>query len=71
MSSQPRPAELNLHQPEPDCRVSIEYLGHLDIAVSGTFTKTIYRFTRVQPVQQVDQRDSFYLVSSGLFRVAS
>jgi hypothetical protein len=51
--------------------VNVEYLGRLEIAVSGTVTGRLYRFTPVQPVQQVDPRDAFYLLASGLFGVAS
>jgi hypothetical protein len=51
--------------------MNVEYFGRLEIAVSGTVTRRLYRFTPVQPVQQVDPRDAFYLLASGLFGVAS
>jgi hypothetical protein len=54
-----------------DDRVGVEYLGRLQLAVSGTFTGTLYRFSPMHPVQHVDLRDAFYLLSSGLFGVAS
>jgi hypothetical protein len=51
--------------------VNIRYLGRLQLAVSGTFTGNLYRFSPVECVQPVDHRDAFYLLSSGLFGVAS
>jgi hypothetical protein len=55
-----------------DCySVKVEYLGRLQLAVSGTFTGNLYRFSPIQAVQPVDHRDAFYLLSSGLFGIAS
>lgn len=71
MSSQGAHTHFKRHEPEPDYRVNVEYLGRLEIAVSGTVTGTLYRFSPVQPVQQVDPRDAFYLLASGLFGIAS
>jgi hypothetical protein len=51
--------------------VDVEYLGRLQLAVSGTFTGNLYRFSPVDSVQPVDHRDAFYLLSSGLFGIAS
>ena len=71
MSSQVVQAHFKCAEPEPDYRVNVEYLGRLEIAVSGTVTRRLYRFTPAEPVQQVDPRDAFYLLASGLFGVAS
>jgi hypothetical protein len=71
MSSQGVRTHFKRDEPEPDYRVNVEYLGRLEIAVSGTTTGRLYRFTPVQRVQQVDPRDAFYLLASGLFGVAS
>jgi len=71
MSSQRLHTHFKGDEPEPDYRVNVEYLGRLEIAVSGTVTRRLYRFTPVQPVQQVDPRDAFYLLASGRFGVAS
>jgi hypothetical protein len=67
MSSQRQQSQCKCDEPEPDCRVNVEYLGRLEIAVSGTVTRRLYRFTPVQPVQQVDPGDAFYLLTSGRF----
>ena len=71
MSSQGVRTHFKRDEPEPDYRVNVEYLGRLEIAVSGTATGRLYRFTFAKPVQQVDPRDAFYLLASGLFGVAS
>ena len=71
MSSQRARTHLKRDEPEPDYRVNVEYLGRLEIAVSGIVTKRLYRFSPAEPVQQVDSRDAFYLLASGLFGVAS
>jgi len=71
MSSQGAWTHFKGDDPVPDYRVNVEYLGRLEIAVSGTVTGRLYRFTPVQPVQQIDPRDAFYLLASGLFGVAS
>jgi hypothetical protein len=71
MSSQGVRTHFKRDEPEPDYRVNVEYLGRLEIAVSGTATGRLYRFTPFQPVQQVDPRDAFYLLANGLFGVAS
>lgn len=71
MSSQRLQTHFKCDAPEPDYRVNVEYLGRIEIAVSGAVTRRLYRFTPVQPVQQVDPRDAFYLLASGLFGVAS
>jgi hypothetical protein len=54
-----------------DYAVNVEYLGRLQLSVSGTFTGNLYRFSPIQSVQPVDHRDAFYLLSSGLFGIAS
>jgi hypothetical protein len=71
MSSQGARIHFNRDEPEPDYRVNVEYLGRLEIAVSGSVTGKLYRFSPVKPVQEVDPRDAFYLLASGLFGVAS
>jgi hypothetical protein len=65
-----RPLQTRLKRDEPDYNVNVEYLGHLVIAVTGRFTGKLYRFTPVQPMQQVDPRDAFYLLASRRFGVA-
>jgi len=71
MISHHEPMHFRYDEPAPDYRVNVEYLGRLEIAVSGRFTRKLYRFSPVQPVQQVDPRDAFYLLASKLFGVAS
>ncbi len=71
MSSQGAHTHFKRDEPEPGYRVNVEYLGRLEIAVTGIVTKRLYRFSPVQPVQQVDPRDAFYLLANGLFGVAS
>jgi hypothetical protein len=71
MNSQQVGTQFKLGEPEPAYRVNVEYLGRLEIAVSGIVTRRLYRFTPAQPVQQVDPRDAFYLLASGLFGIAS
>jgi len=71
MSSHRSQAHFRHDQPAPDYRVNVEYLGRLEIAISGRFTGKLYRFTPTLSVQQVDPRDAFYLLASGLFGVAS
>lgn len=70
MSSPRLQTHFNCDEPEPDYRVNVEYLGRLEIAVSGTVTRRLYRFSPARPVQQVDPRDAFYLLENGLFGVA-
>jgi hypothetical protein len=55
---------------DPDYCIGVHYLGRLQIAVSGRFTGTLYRFSPMQPVQQVQARDAFYLLETGLFGIA-
>lgn len=50
--------------------LSVQYLGYLQIAVSGTHTGNLYRFSPVDSVQLVDPRDALHLLGSGLFGVA-
>jgi len=50
--------------------VSLQYLGRLRIAVTGSFTGNLYRFSPLDPVQQVHPRDAFHLLDSGLFAIA-
>jgi hypothetical protein len=50
--------------------LALQYLGRLQIAVSGTYTGNLYRFSPLQSVQQVHPRDAFHLLNSGLFGVA-
>jgi hypothetical protein len=71
MSSRRQQSQFRCNAPESDYRVNVEYRGRLEIAVSGTVTRRLYRFTPAQPVQQVDPRDALYLLASGLFGVAS
>jgi hypothetical protein len=71
MSSQRLQTHFKCDETEPDYRVNVEYLGRLEIAVSGIVTRRLYRFTPVQPVQQIDPRDAFYFLASGRFGVAS
>ncbi len=54
----------------PEEYLAVEYRGRLQIAVSGTFTGNLYRFSPLQSVQQVDSRDAFYLLDSGLFGIS-
>lgn len=70
MSSRRQQTQFKCSEPELDYCVKVEYLGRLELAVSGTVTGILYRFTPVQPVQQVDPRDAIYLMASGLFEVA-
>ena len=53
-----------------DYSINVEYPGRLELAVSGTFTGVLYRFSPVEPVQPVDHRDAFYLLANGLFGIA-
>jgi hypothetical protein len=55
----------------PGDSLTVRYLGRLRIAVTGTFTGNLYRFSPSQSVQQVDARDAFHLLDSGLFGIAS
>jgi hypothetical protein len=57
-------------QPAQVQPLNVEYLGRLQIAVSGTFTGNLYRFSPVDSVQLVDPRDACHLLGSGLFGVA-
>lgn len=50
--------------------LALQYLGRLQIAVSGTYTGNLYRFSPLQAVQHVHPRDAFHLLNSGLFGVA-
>jgi hypothetical protein len=50
--------------------VSLEYLGRMQLAVSGTVTGKLYRFSPTQTIQAVDVRDAFELLNSGLFGIA-
>jgi len=50
--------------------VDLQYLGRLKIAVTGSFTGILYRFSPLDPVQQVHPRDAFHLLDSGLFGIA-
>ena len=49
MSSERVQAHFSWDDAEPDYRVNIEYLGRLKIAVSGTVTGRLYRFTPLHP----------------------
>jgi hypothetical protein len=49
--------------------LSVRYLGGQQIAVSGTFTGNLYRFSPLASVQLVDPRDAFHLLNSGLFGI--
>jgi hypothetical protein len=50
--------------------IHVQYLGRLEIAVSGRCTGTLYRFSPVRPVQAVDPRDAFHLLEGGLFGIS-
>lgn len=50
--------------------IHVQYLGRLEIAVSGRCTGTLYRFSPVKPIQAVDPRDAFHLLEGGLFGIA-
>ena len=54
----------------PDYPINAEYLGHLQIALTGRHTGLLYRFSPRSPVQQIDSRDAFFLLESGLFGIA-
>lgn len=54
-----------------DYSLNIEYLGRLQITITGRFTGAAYRFNPFQPTQKVDPRDAFYLLASRRFGVAS
>jgi hypothetical protein len=64
-------AQIRFMPGERDYHLNIEYLGRLEIAITGRFTGRLYRFNCVQPIQQVDPRDAFYLLASRRFGVAS
>ena len=55
---------------ESDACIDLQYLGRLQIAVSGRTTGNLYRFSPLQPVQQVSARDAFYLLETGSFGIA-
>jgi hypothetical protein len=55
---------------ESDSCIDLRYLGRLQISVSGRFTGNLYRFSPFSAVQQVQARDAFYLLESGLFGIA-
>jgi hypothetical protein len=55
----------------PGVPLSVRYLGHLQIAVSGVHTGILYRFSPIDSVQQVDPKDAMHLLESGLFGVAN
>jgi hypothetical protein len=61
---------LALADPAKSDSLSIQYLGRLQIAVSGLSTGTLYRFSPLDSVQAVDPQDAFYLLNSGLFGIA-
>jgi hypothetical protein len=65
-----RKQQLSPDKPAQIEPLRVQYLGRLQIAVSGTFTGNLYRFSPFDSVQPVDPRDAFYLLSSGLFGVA-
>ena len=65
-----QPARIRFTPGDRDCRLNVEYLGRLEIAITGRFTGNIYRFNPTRPVQQVDPRDAFYLLASRRFGVA-
>jgi len=71
MNSRRGPVHFRYDEPAPDYKVNVEYLGRLEIAVSGRFSGKVYRFSPTRPVQQVDPRDAFYLLASRRFGVAS
>ena len=52
------PAQIRFTPGKPDYDLKVEYLGRLEIAISGRFTGKIYQFNPFQPIQQVDPRDA-------------
>ncbi len=64
------PAQIRFTPGKRDYDLKVEYLGRLEIAISGRFTGRIYRFNPLQPIQQVDPRDAYYLLASRRFGVA-
>jgi hypothetical protein len=64
-------AEIRSQCDEPEGQVEVEYLGRLEIAVTGRFTGRLYRFNPIETTQPVDRRDAFYLLASRRFGVAS
>jgi hypothetical protein len=56
--------------PTKNNSLSLQYLGRLQIAVSGLSTGNLYRFSPLDSVQPVDPQDAFYLLNSGLFGIA-
>jgi hypothetical protein len=65
-----RQAQIRFKRGKPDGYLKIEYLGRLDITITGRFTGKVYRFNPFQPIQRVDPRDAFYLLASSRFGVA-
>lgn len=65
-----RQAQICFMPGERDYHLNVEYLGRLEIAITGRFTGKIYRFNPIQPTQQVDPRDAFFLLASRRFGVA-
>jgi len=71
LSSNREMALANRDRFAPGYDVDVEYLGRLEIAVTGRFTGRLYRFSPIHTVQRVDPRDAFHLLESGPFGVAS
>jgi hypothetical protein len=64
------PAQIRFMPGKRGYHLKVEYLGRLEITITGRFTGRIYRFNPLQPIQQVDPRDAYYLLASRRFGVA-
>jgi hypothetical protein len=65
-----RQMQIRFNRGEWDRDLNVEYLGRLEITITGRFTGRVYRFNPFQPIQQVDPRDAFFLLASRRFGVA-
>jgi hypothetical protein len=48
--------------------VNLMYYGHAQVNIRGPVTGTLYRFSRLKSVQQVDARDAAAILRTRLFR---
>lgn len=62
--------QIRFRRGKPDGYLNIEYLGRLDITITGRFTGKVYQFSPFRPTQRVDPRDAFYLLAGRRFGVA-
>ena len=60
------PAAPNPAQPG---MVTLRYLAGAPIQVTGPATRSIYRFSREEPVQRIARADAEALLASGHFRL--